>query len=115
MAKSCRVMTLTQYEKKYSDTSSECDLSQAFFFFSPEPSCFLHVQTHKTFWHINSSTPLIHKLYIISSRSSGLLMSPCHIKKSILSIDREFMAEIRASSITENLLQTSKAASERVF
>lgn len=73
-----------------------------------------YTSKHGTFWHINSGTPLIHKLYIISSRSSGLLMSPCHIKKSILSIDGEFMAEIRAAEQNKGS-QKSLMQTEREF
>lgn len=71
-----------------------------------------YTSKHKTFWHINSDTPLIHKLYIISGRSSGLLMSRCHIKKSILSMDEKFMAEI---SCRKNLLQTSERNESEVL
>lgn len=93
----------SRYERKYSDTSSECDLSHTIFFLLPDEVVFY---TSKL-----SAMPIqsmIRKavLFLARAVAYSLLMSSRHIKKSILSIDREFMAKTK--SVREKICKHPK-------
>lgn len=110
-------MTLQRYEKKYSDTFSECDLSQTeawgaknggggkVVFYTSKHTKLSGISIQTLYWYT--------KLYIILA---GALAYWCLPHQKINTVDRrEIYCREKSSSRERNLLQTSKKRRERFF